>query len=151
MQKATILIVESDQAICELYNDLFHEAGYRTRMLTLDATSAEHVGEAEADVVLLDVAPCAPLASLGLVQQLRACPQTADIPVVLLSTTPLLFDELPVSPEQLGCTALPKPFQLDELLACVDTALPWRRRRRAAQRFEYKLAEREWGTPTSAG
>jgi DNA-binding response OmpR family regulator len=151
MQKATILIVESDQAICELYRDLFHEAGYRTKMMLPDATSAEYVGEVEADVVLLDVAPCAPLASLGLIQQLRACPQTADIPVVLLSTAPGLFDDLPAPPEQLGCTALPKPFQVDELLACVDAALPWRRARLAARRQQDGRSIAGCSVPTSAG
>lgn len=123
MPVATIIVSDRDRAICELYTDLFDDAGYLTRVISPQTTSAASIGAAQADIALLEVMPVAPLDSLTLVRQLRACPATAHLPLVLLSTLPALVEWLRPSLDQLGCTALAKPFQVDELLAHVERLL----------------------------
>jgi len=119
----TVFVTDNDQGIRELYRDILCAEGYLPEVAAPHAISAGSIAAAHPDVALLELLPGAPSTTLALVEQLRASPLTAGTPVVLMTTCPRLLAQLAAPLSRLGCATMLKPFQLDELLACVKQAV----------------------------
>lgn len=109
----SILIVDSEPAIAELLVELLADAGYIT-LSASDSASAFWIIINYAPALLLLDTRLPDMPGPELIAQLRGADVIA-MPIVLMSTDPCDV-ELPV-PGAITCLA--KPFDLDDVLACV--------------------------------
>lgn len=121
MQKApgkkTVLIVEDDRALRELYRSILRQAGYEVGAVE-DGTDALHrIEHWTPDAVVLDLA-LPRLDGRDLRHELRARPATRDVPIIIVTGT----DTSDLDRKDFAAI-LPKPIQADTLVAAVDAAI----------------------------
>jgi len=111
------MIVEDQQAIAELLTDVLVDAGFIAAHAPSPLTAASYAREVDATVILLDVM-MPQRSGWSVLEDLRADPDTRDIPVVITSA---------VYPK-MGLHSLPpggpirfaaKPFDIEELVETV--------------------------------
>ena|SRR2546427_10318257 len=114
----TILVLDDDQVILDLLQTVLTDAGYDT---ILAPEIARMPPDASADLVITDLVPLNAYhreAALGWVSALRA--RFRGSPVVVVTAHAAAAAE----PDMLGANAIiPKPFDVDILLAKVDELL----------------------------
>jgi CheY-like chemotaxis protein len=113
-----VLIIEDHPATLALLTDLLADAGY--------AVTGTDSGLG-AVALARQVQPCAIILDLGLpyrsgvalLEDLKADPETATIPVVVVSA---LTEVLPATRAELAAAVLPKPFDTPTLLDAIRSA-----------------------------
>ena len=112
----TILVVDDEEAVVEFVSSLLEESDYRI-LRAYDGRSALEMARNEhPDLILSDI--MMPIMNgLELCSQLRAAPETARIPIVLMTAGRSSDGLCP------GTTVLPKPFDLTRLEQTVDEKL----------------------------
>jgi CheY-like chemotaxis protein len=112
-QKPTVLVVDDEPAIREIVATLLEDEGYKVRRAKDGLEALATVDAGQVDLVLSDVTmPRLDGASLAKKLRRRGRP----VPVVLMSA---YYDAVDVP----GVTFVPKPFEIDRLLAAVTSAL----------------------------
>lgn len=82
----TILLIEDDLWLGDLYQDVLVAAGYRVALATDASQAAERLQEQLADLIVLDL--MLPVHSgIALLHELRTYPDWAQIPVIIQSAT----------------------------------------------------------------
>lgn len=112
-----VVVIEDDAAIRELIVEVLREEGYLAVGLLGGANATPLLAEAPPRLILLDrhLGDCDAQQVLA---ALRMAPFLASIPVVLMSASATVYQEAAA----LGTAgALAKPFQLEDLAACVAT------------------------------
>ena len=109
----SILIVDGEPTIAELLVDLLTDAGYAA-LSASDGPSAFWIIINYAPALLLLDNHLPDVRAADLIAQLRGA-GVAAMPIVVMSTV-LDDDELPVTG---ACRSLAKPFDIDDVLACV--------------------------------
>ena len=109
----TILVVDDDPAICDLITDLLSDEGYDARSAPDGRAALEHITNNPPDLIISDVM-MPRCDGLSVLQTLRRA--GVMIPVVLMSAVPLKHGIA-------GAPVMPKPFNLDALLAQVQRLL----------------------------
>jgi CheY-like chemotaxis protein len=121
-----VLIVEDEPSIRRLIAVFLRALGFET-LTAPDAASARRILEsASPDVVLSDVRLPGGDDGVSLAAEIRADPEHASTPVVLMSA-------YPEPREHLADEFLPKPFEPDSLEAVVRRCLPARESGRPRQ------------------
>jgi two-component system phosphate regulon response regulator PhoB len=119
---ATVAIIEDDSDHGPLMRDRLERQGHTVRLVQGAAGAVAAIIEAGTDIVLLDVH--LPNASgLDLCRELRHTPETADLPIVIVSAyaTPADVDR----GRDAGCTRyVKKPFELQLLVDTVEELVP---------------------------
>lgn len=119
--KKTVLVVEDDRALRELYRAVLRQAGFEVGAVE-DGTDALHrIEHWTPDAVVLDLA----LPRLGgrdLRHELRSRPPTRDVPVVVSGS-----HTSDIEPNEFAAI-LCKPIDVDALVKAVDTAIQGGRR-----------------------
>jgi DNA-binding response OmpR family regulator len=113
--RGSILIIESEPAITDLLIDLLTDAGYAA-LTASDGPSAVWLIINYAPALLLLDMHLPDIPALELIAQLRGL-GVAAMPIVLMSTLP----GNAARPIPGVCRCLVKPFDIDEILACVAT------------------------------
>jgi len=109
----TILIADDEPSIVEFMTDFLSDEGYQVQYATTSASALAAILAAPPDLAFMDLTFDG-LSGLDVIRAVRT--HGIDIPVVIM--TAATTDEQ--SLEAHGATAyLPKPFDLDDLLACV--------------------------------
>lgn len=110
---APILIVDDEFGIVETLQDLLQDEGYRTSAALNGRQALERMAVERPSLVLLDyMMPV--MNGPALMEAMERDSTLRDIPVVIMSASP------PQSWRHLRAAAfLPKPFELEELLAIV--------------------------------
>lgn len=114
-----ILIVEDEKRLADTLAELLHRRGYAVDVSYDGVSGLDNARSGIYDLVLLD-AMLPELDGFSLLQQLRAGGET--VPVLMLTARSDLSDRV----QGLDCGAdyyLTKPFEPDELLACVRSLL----------------------------
>jgi sigma-B regulation protein RsbU (phosphoserine phosphatase) len=138
--EANILIVDDTPANLRLLSQMLAEQGYRVRPapdgpLALAAARAE-----QPDLILLDIRmPGMNGYEVG--EHLKADIRTRDIPIVFISALDATEDKVRAFTVG-GVDYVTKPFQVEEVLARVETHLALRRLQKRLQRANRKM-ERE--------
>ncbi len=84
---AKILLIEDDQALCEVYQEIFTEAGFQIE-IALDGLEGIHKAKASHPaLILLDIVMPA-MDGIEVLDILKSDPQTMGIPVVVLTNMP---------------------------------------------------------------
>jgi two-component system alkaline phosphatase synthesis response regulator PhoP len=113
-----ILIVEDDPGCRALLNAIFVASGFQVTLTDSVLGASELIERLQPDVIVLDLALPYRSGASWLVE-LKAAPETAHIPVVILSAHPTV---LPEGRRRLAHAVLGKPFQTRMLLAAIRSA-----------------------------
>jgi len=114
-----ILIIDAEVSFLRVMVDFLQLVGYLPLALRDSRLALEVAHQKKPDLIICD-ASALPIAGSVILQSLRAHPQTAAIPVLLLSTRPT--DEAWATEK--GATAyLSKPFEAHKLLNVIAECL----------------------------
>ena len=130
MARGTILIADDDSAIRTVLNQAFARAGYAPRTTGNAATLWRWVAAGEGDVVITDVVMPDENA-FDLIPRIKRI--RPDLPIIVMSAQNTLMTALSAA-EKGAYEYLPKPFDINEVVAVVGRALaePGRRMKRTA-------------------
>jgi serine phosphatase RsbU (regulator of sigma subunit) len=135
-----ILIVDDTPANLRLLAQMLAERGFKVRAVTSGARALAALESAPCDLVLLDI-KMPGMNGYEVCKRLKADAQTRDIPVIFISSLDEVADKVNAFSAG-GVDYVTKPFQLDEVLARVETHLALRDLQRRLQDANRRL-ERE--------
>src|SRR3990167_3821970 len=116
-----ILIVDDNPNNLRLLITLLSEQGYETRPANNGARALNTVQKQKPDLILLDI-NMPEMDGYEVCRQLKATPETADIPVLFISANDELHDKVKGF-DVGGVDYISKPFEPQELFARVRTHL----------------------------
>lgn len=118
-----IAIVNNDPDFLSLMDDLLDDEGYDSLVVHEAQHAYETLKSEGPDLIILDIRINEPEDGWNIAQLLTLDPETHHIPVIVCSADlpSLRAREQWLREHEIG--ALPKPFDLDDLLASVRTAL----------------------------
>ena len=119
MARGTILIADDDTAIRTVLNQALARAGYAPRATGNAATLWRWVSQGEGDVVITDVVMPDENA-FDLIPRIKKI--RPDLPIIVMSAQNTLMTALTAA-EKGAYEYLPKPFDLNEVVAVVGRAL----------------------------
>ena len=128
MARGTVLIADDDTAIRTVLNQALARAGYAPRATGNAATLWRWVSQGEGDVVITDVVMPDENA-FDLIPRIKKI--RPDLPIIVMSAQNTLMTALTAA-EKGAFEYLPKPFDLNELVAVVARALSEPGRKRPA-------------------
>jgi CheY-like chemotaxis protein len=120
MSPTSVLLVEDDDALRELFEDTLRDAGFSVQSLRLAAETFAALRVSMPDVIVLDLGmPSGSLQGTEMLAQLREDEVARDIPVIIVSGVADLVN--PDIARRLGVNAiLAKPLiSLDDLVTAV--------------------------------
>src|SRR6202000_2629529 len=126
MPAGSILVADDDTAIRTVLNQALSRAGYEVRLTGNAATLWRWVAQGEGDVVITDVIMPDENA-FDLIPRIKKL--RPDLPIIVMSAQNTLMTALTAA-ERGAYEYLPKPFDLNEVVAVVSRALsePGRKR-----------------------
>ena len=126
MARGTVLIADDDTAIRTVLNQALARAGYAPRATGNAATLWRWVSQGEGDVIITDVVMPDENA-FDLIPRIKKL--RPDLPIIVMSAQNTLMTALTAA-EKGAFEYLPKPFDLNEVVAVVARALsePGRKR-----------------------
>lgn len=124
LMMCTILVVEYDPDLREDLAEILRYEGFRTSTAPYSQISYAMAREQRPDLIIcgIQVQRSEPL---DLPRMLREDPATAEIPLICLTTQPVLFDHQLDAITHADAILL-KPFSIDDLFTAVHTHLPGR-------------------------
>jgi DNA-binding response OmpR family regulator len=123
MPRPCIAVINDDQAIVDMLTDFLQDAGYETIDCLSGEGSYDLIRREHPALVIIDLQMEQPEAGLHVLQKLRADPVTANIPVIICSADRRFLRERAATIQALNGEMLEKPFDLDPLLAKIQTLL----------------------------
>ena len=129
--KGSILIVDDLPDNLRLLRDTLQGQGYKVRSCTTGAMALRGAKAAETDLILLDI-KLPDYDGYEVCRQLKADEQTAQIPIIFLSALANTFDKI-LGFAVGGADYITKPFQIEEVLARVETHLSIQRLQKILQ------------------
>jgi sigma-B regulation protein RsbU (phosphoserine phosphatase) len=137
-----ILVVDDTPANLRLLTQMLAEQGYKVRAVTSGARALAALHSAPSDLVLLDI-KMPGMSGYEVSERLKADTQMRDIPIIFISSLSDVANKVDAFRSG-GVDYITKPFQLDEVLARVETHLALRdlqkRLQDANRRLERELA-----------
>ncbi len=133
MPKGSILVVDDSLDNLRLLRDTLQGQGYKVRACDTGAMALRGASAAPTDLILLDI-KLPDYDGYEVCQQLKADKATANIPIIFLSALTSTFDKirgLAVG----GADYVTKPFQMEELLARIETHL-------SIQQLQHNLSQK---------
>jgi PAS domain S-box-containing protein len=119
--KQNILIVDDHPESLRLLSQILSQRGYKVRPTRDGKLALNFARSTPPDLILLDIM-MPEINGYQVCEQLKACPQTKDIPVIFISALNELFDK--VKAFSLGAVDyITKPFQVEEVVARVENQL----------------------------
>jgi chemotaxis family two-component system response regulator PixH len=118
-----IAIVNDDRSFIDLVAELLEDEGWEAIGLFEGNRAFEQIKEKRPDLVILDIRMEQPDTGWRILNLLMLDPETRTIPVVMCSSD---WNELRQKESWLtrrGVTILPRPFDIDDLYASVESAL----------------------------
>jgi CheY-like chemotaxis protein len=121
---AKILVINDDRPFLDLMEELLEDTeGYAVETRKEWEGAYEFVKEHRPDLVILDIRIGGEERGWQILQMLTLDPATLPIPVIVCSAAIDDLQEHQPLLDKYGVRVLPKPFDLDDLLAIVSTCL----------------------------
>lgn len=111
-----VLVVEDDPGLCDLYREVFEEAGCCVLISSRTFASCDDVAALKPSLILLDLFFRGELDGPRFLTLLKSDPRTEAIPVAVVSGASKTLDELAPALREWHCSVLLKPFDIDDLL-----------------------------------
>ena len=123
--KADILAIDDTPENLALLSQMLTEKGYKVRSVTKGSTAIRGAKAVPPDLILLDV-KMPEMNGYEVCQQLKADDRTKDIPIIFVSALGDVFDKVKAF-QVGGVDYITKPFQVEEVLARLNTHLTIRK------------------------
>ena len=121
-QRPAVVVVDDDPDIVDVVCAALTDEGFTTMGVTRAAEAFWHIQRSQPHLVILDV-HMPEVDGLAVLEQIRADPHTAALPVLFLTAYSDLVRRHMVDYQARGAELLPKPFQIDTLIAMVKRIL----------------------------
>ncbi|WP_333269167.1 MULTISPECIES: PAS domain-containing protein [unclassified Microcoleus] len=119
--KQNILIIDDHPQNLRFLSQVFSSRGYKVRPTQDGKLALKFARSTPPDLILLDIM-MPEMDGYQVCEQLKAAPETKDIPVIFISSLNEVFDK--VKAFSLGAVDyITKPFQIEELIARVENQL----------------------------
>jgi PAS domain S-box-containing protein len=135
--QADILAIDDTPENLQLLSQLLTERHYKVRSVTKGSTALRAAQAAPPDLILLDV-NMPQMNGYEVCQQLKADDRTRDIPVIFISALGETLDKVKAF-QVGGVDYVTKPFQVEEVLARIETHLQLRSLQRQLQQQNDQL------------
>ena len=112
-----VLIADDEPVILDLLRDVLEEAGFAVMTVSNGAAALNLVRRTPVALILTDLM-MPNISGLELAQQIRSNPQTAAIPIVLMSAA------MPQRVDDSFTAVIHKPFEIDQIVQVVRKLLP---------------------------
>ena len=119
----TILVINDDQEILTLFEEILREAGYNALLYSTAIRDLAEIERLKPDLIIIDYLIGHEDSGWQMLQKLKLRRATAPIPIVACTAATKLLLETSGYLLSKRVIALPKPFDIDELLAAIDRAL----------------------------
>lgn len=137
--KANILIVDDTPANLRLLSQMLSEGGYYVRPVPAGSLALAAVQAEPPDLILLDI-KMPEMNGYQVCEGLKADPRARDIPIIFISALDSTRDKVEAFRVG-GVDYITKPFQVEEVLARVETHLTLRNLRKQLQDANRKMAQ----------
>lgn len=117
--RGDILVVDDTLVNLRILTEMLAAQGYKVRPVTNGQQALQAAAASPPDLVLLDI-NMPGMSGYEVCQQLKASPETHDVPVIFMSARDEVLDKIRAF-EVGGVDYVTKPFHLEELLARVAT------------------------------
>lgn len=135
--KSNIMIVDDKPANLQLLSKMLSEEGYRVRPVPSGAMALSAIQAEPPDLVLLDI-KMPDMDGYLVCKQLKTAQKTCEIPIIFISALDAVQDK--VKAFRAGAVDyITKPFQIEEVLARVDTHLTLRKLQTQLQEANQKM------------
>lgn len=121
--RALIAVVDDDRVYTEMIRDFLDGEGYDTILIRQAATAVETIARAEPALVLLDVRMDVAESGVTILTDLRATPETADLPVIVCTADQQFLRTRAAFLRAQNAAFVAKPFDLDVLLDIIQRTL----------------------------
>src|SRR5919199_2345480 len=138
--QAEVLIVDDTPANLRLLLNLLKENGYKVRPVTSGNLALEAARTSPPDLILLDIL-MPELDGYTVCQQLKADPETSEIPVIFITALSEGLDKAKAF-QVGGADYITKPFQVEEVLARVANQFTMRSLQMQLRQKNYELTEK---------
>jgi CheY-like chemotaxis protein len=115
-QAGPIIIVDDEPVILELIRDILHDEGFTVITASTGATALQLIKQRPVALVLTDLM-MPNLTGLELARRLRSDPETAAVPLILMSAA------MPPGVSDFFADVIHKPFPLDVIVEVVRRTL----------------------------
>lgn len=129
MTSKRVLIIDHYDPTLDLLVEVLKGEGYTPLRYSGECLNSRCIGDARADLLILDLGVGEPSGVLLLLRGLRQQPDTWALPVIVNSTDDHLLDYLAEDLRELRCSVLSKPFDLEMLVSMVSASLDTGRER----------------------
>lgn len=119
----TILVINDDQEILTLFEEILREAGYNALLYSSAIRDLAEIERINPDLIIIDYLIGHEDSGWQLLQKLKMRRATATIPIIVCTAATKLLLETSGYLLSKRAIALPKPFDIDELLTAVEQAL----------------------------
>ncbi len=123
--KADILVIDDTPENLNLLSTMLIEQGYKVRSVTKGATGIRGAQVMPPDLILLDV-NMPQMNGYEVAQHLKADDRTREIPIIFISALESVSDKVKAF-QAGGVDYITKPFQIEEVLARIETHLTLKR------------------------
>lgn len=137
--QADILAIDDTPENLQLLSQLLTERHYKVRSVTKGKTALRAAQAAPPDLILLDV-NMPEMNGYEVCQQLKADERTCDVPVIFISALGETLDKVKAF-QVGGVDYVTKPFQVEEVLARIETHLQLRSLQRQLQQQNAQLQQ----------
>ncbi|GAB4381411.1 MAG: hypothetical protein Kow00121_39870 [Elainellaceae cyanobacterium] len=131
LHKADILVIDDTPENLHLLSTMLTERGYKVRSVTKGVTGLRGAQAAPPDLILLDV-NMPQMNGFEVCQQLKTDDRTCEIPVIFISALGDVLDKVKAFNVG-GVDYITKPFQVEEVLARIETHLTLRQLQKQLQ------------------
>ena len=138
-KKADILVIDDTPENLHLLANMLKELGYKVRSVTKGATALRAAQAAPPDLILLDI-NMPHMNGYEVCQHLKGDSRTVEIPVIFISAMGETLDKVRAF-EVGGVDYVTKPFQVEEVLARIETHLALRSLQRQLQSQNHQLQQ----------
>ncbi len=137
--KADILVIDDTPENLALLSQMLTEKGYKVRSVTKGSTALRGAKAVPPELILLDV-KMPEMNGYEVCQRLKADERTRHIPVIFISALGDVFDKVKAF-QAGGVDYITKPFQVEEVLARLDTHLTIRNLQIKLQQQNIQLSQ----------
>jgi DNA-binding response OmpR family regulator len=120
---ARILVVNDTEEILDLFREILEDEGYETVLMGMAFKDVHEVEHARPDLIILDYVFGTEKLGWQMLQMLKMYAPTSRIPIIVCTAAIREVREIESEMLARGIRVVPKPFDLDELLGTVKSAL----------------------------
>ncbi len=122
-QKQRVMVVNDTQEILQLFQDILEDEGFEVVLYSYAIRDLEEIRSVNPDLVILDFLIGGEAQGWQMLQKMKMSRVTEDIPVIVCTAAVQLARELEGHLTTKNVGLVLKPFDIDDLLVAVRTAL----------------------------